>query len=101
MCFEEAVASYGLFFFAAAIIRNVGCGEKLMEHCTKFFRTFAANGVVHPFALFPSVDNSGIAEDLHVMGQGRLADVQCIQQFTGTHFSIVKELQNPNPVLIT
>jgi hypothetical protein len=35
------------------------------------------------------------------MGQCRLADVQRIQQFAGTHFSVVKELQNPNPVFIT
>ena len=95
----QAAASCGLKFFAA-VIRYAGGGEQFLKHGSNILRTLNTDGVVHPLACFPSVDNSCIAEDLHVMGQRWLADVQHIQQLSGALFAVVEQLQNLDPVFI-
>ena len=62
---------------------------------------FLADGVMHPLALLASGDKSGIAEDLHVVGQGWLADIQLFQQLAGTFLSGSEQLHDLHPVLIT
>ena len=54
-----------------------------------------------PFAVLAAVDDSGIAKDLHMVGQSRLADVQFFQQLAGTLFTAMQHFQNPDAVFIT
>ena len=58
------------------------------------------NAVVHPLALLASHDDAGIAENLHVMGQGGLADAQFLQQLTGALLSASQKFQDANAVLV-
>ena len=62
--------------------------------------TLHGNAVVHPLALFAAQNDAGIAEDLHVVGQGGLADAQFLQKPTGAFFAAPKQLQNLQPVFI-
>jgi hypothetical protein len=95
----QAAVSCGLIFFTA-IVRYAGGGEQFLKHLTDVPCSLAADGVVHPLALFPAADDPGIAENLHVVGQGGLADIQRIQQLAGTLFAVTEQLQNLYPIFI-
>lgn len=62
--------------------------------------TFAGNGVVHPFPFFSANDHTGIAKNLHMVGQRRLGNLQFLKHFTGTLFAACQHLQNANTVFI-
>ena len=69
----------------------------------QFYRIVPARrtqSVVRPFALLTTDDDAGIAEDLHVMGQGGLADLQRIQQLAGAFFAALQQPQDLQPVFI-
>ena len=54
-----------------------------------------------PFTFFAALDDSGIAENLHMVGKGRLTDVQFFQQLARTLFTAMQHFQNPDTVFIT
>ena len=78
------------------------CGGILQrfQKIPDLLNALGADPIVHPLALFPALDNAGVAQKLHVVGQGRLADAQFLQQPAGTLFSAAKQLQNLQPVFI-
>ena len=55
---------------------------------------------MHPLALLAPDHNARIAEDLHVVGQGGLADVHLLQQTAGALLFAAQKLQNADPVLV-
>jgi hypothetical protein len=46
-----------------------------------------------PFSLFAPRYQSGIAENLHVVRQSRLADFQFVEQHTGTFFAAFENVE--------
>ena len=50
------------------------------------------NGIMHPLALLASDDNARIAEDLHVVGQGGLADAHFLQQLAGAFLATAEQI---------
>lgn len=56
---------------------------------------------MYPLTLFSAVDNTGIAQDLHVMRKRGLRNMQIIQQHTGTFFTAAKKFQYPQTVFVT
>ena len=55
---------------------------------------------MHPLALLASDDNARIAENLHMVGQGGLADAHFLQQLAGALFPAAQQLQNMDPIFI-
>ena len=90
----------GFLFFTVAILWKHFRGEQFLQHAAQGTDTVTADAVMHPLPLFPTADDSGIAEDSHMVGQGGLTDVQCIQQLTGALFAVVEQFQNLDPVFI-
>ena len=90
----------GLFLFAVAVRGDVLRCQQLPKHPTQVANTLATDRVMHPLALFSAGDDPGIAEDLHMVGQRRLADIQFVQQLAGALLAAMEQLQNANTVLI-
>lgn len=59
-----------------------------------------ADAVVHPFALLAAHDDAGITENLHMVGQSRLADAHFLQQTASTLLPSAEQVQNPDTVFI-
>ena len=55
---------------------------------------------MHPLPLLTPHDNPGIAQNLHVVGQGRLTDAHFLQQLAGAFFPAAEQFQNLQPVFI-
>jgi hypothetical protein len=55
---------------------------------------------VRPLALLPTFHNAGFAQNLHVIGQGGLADFHLVNQYASTLFTTAKQFQNSKPFFI-
>ena len=87
--------------FAARLAFPNGSG--IVQSIQVFLRNpnaLRADAVVHPLTLLAPHNDAGIAEDLHVVGKGGLADAQFLQKPTGAFFAAPKQLQNLQPVFI-
>lgn len=56
--------------------------------------------VARPFAILPAADQFGLAQNLHVMGQGGLANAQRCQQVVGTFFTSGQLFENDYPAFV-
>ena len=74
--------------------------DLLLQKMYCSFSTLRINGVMHPLAFFAALDNAGITEDLHVVGEGGLCNMEVIQKHTGTFLATAKQLQNTQTVFI-
>jgi hypothetical protein len=56
---------------------------------------------VHPFALFPADNNTGVTENPHMVGKRGLRYLDFFQQPTGTFLARTQELHNADTVFVT
>ena len=57
-------------------------------------------GVVHPSAFFSAVDQTGLTEYFHVVGQGGLGEMEIFQKHAGASFALLKQFDNAKAAFI-
>ena len=100
-CSTNASFFIGSSFLTRTIRRDILRRQQILHQGPDLSDALTTHGVMDPFPLLAAGDDPGIAEDLHVVGQGRLADVQLLQQLTGALLAAMEQPQISYPVLIT
>ena len=90
--------AYGL---TADAFFSAGYGCQLCQQLLGSLRPIRGDAVVHPCAFLATGYDSGIAQNLHVVGQSGLTDAHLLQQTAGAFLTAAKQLQNLQPVFIT
>ena len=98
--FDKPYTGYGLFFLTATIRWEIFRSQQLPQERTELTDTITADGIVHPFTLFPSGDDPSVAKNLHVVRKGGLADIQFLQQTAGAFLAAGQQFQDSDPVFI-
>lgn len=78
-------------------------GRDIGQTIQVFLRNLNAlgrNAVVHPLALLAAQDDAGIAENLHMVGQGWLTDAHFLQKTAGALLPAAEQFQDLKPVFI-
>jgi hypothetical protein len=57
-------------------------------------------GIVDPFAFFPTGDQPRVAQDFHMVGKGGLGQMEIFQQHAGAPFSSLEKFQDVETVFI-
>ena len=57
-------------------------------------------GVIHPSAFFSAVNQTGLTEYFHVVGQGGLGEMEIFQKHAGASFALLKQFDNAKAAFI-
>lgn len=70
------------------------------EHVCSFAGAFLAERVVDPLAVFSGSDQTCIQQDVHVMGERRLADIQRFLQAAGAALARMQQREDRQAVFV-
>ena len=85
-----AYDSFAAVFVFTAVFRD-RCN--LFQQLDGFVAALPADLIMGPFPLFPACDDAGIAEDLHVIGEGGLRHSERVGQYAGAFLAAAQQLQ--------